>query len=62
MVSSENTSNRPYHFYLEAKNEAKILRDLYHPTIISLFEVVDEPKKVYLFLELCFGGNLFEII
>ena len=43
-------------------NEAEILRDLYHPTIVNVFDVFDEARRLYIFEELCFGGTLSDLI
>ena len=41
------------------KNEIKILTKLDHPNIIRLYEVFEDDKYFYLFIELCSGGSLF---
>ncbi len=42
--------------------EINILRRLDHPNIVKLFEVFDETAYIYLVLELCTGGELFDRI
>jgi len=43
--------------------EVEILKKVKHPNIISLKEVYDEdPKKLYLVMELVTGGELFNKI
>lgn len=39
-------------------NEMNILKKLYHPMIIDIYEVLEEPKKFYLIEELCMGGDV----
>lgn len=39
-------------------NEFNILKKLYHPLIIDIHEILEEPKKLYLIEELCMGGDL----
>ncbi|XP_031850392.1 ovarian-specific serine/threonine-protein kinase Lok isoform X2 [Nomia melanderi] len=43
-------------------NEVKILKALKHPCIIRMEEIVDNPRAVYIVLELMEGGELFERI
>lgn len=38
------------------------MRNLDHPNIIKLFESFEDEKNVYLILELCEGGELFDRI
>jgi len=42
--------------------EVLIMKDLVHPNICKLLETYDEGKKVYLVMELCEGGDVFERI
>lgn len=44
------------------KEEIEIVRLLDHPNIVRLFESFEDRKTVYLVLELCEGGELFERI
>lgn len=39
-------------------NEYNILKKIYHPMIIDIHEVLEEPKKFYLIEELCMGGDV----
>lgn len=39
-------------------NEFNILKKIYHPVIIDIHEVLEEPKKFYLIEELCMGGDV----
>lgn len=43
-------------------NEVKILKRLNHPNIVKLKEEFDQPKKLYLILELVQDGDLFDAI
>jgi len=38
------------------------MRELDHPNIIKLFETFEDSKFVYLVMELCEGGELFDKI
>ena len=40
----------------------EILRKLDHPHIIKLYEYFEDPKNVYLIIEMCNGGELFDKI
>ena len=40
-------------------NEVSIMRQLDHPNIVDLFEVYTTPKKTWLIMELCRGGDLY---
>lgn len=42
--------------------EIKILRRLRHPNIAQLYEVFETSTSIYLILELCSGGELFDYI
>eukprot|EP01068_Selenidium_serpulae_P017663 Selendium_serpulae@DN6395_c1_g1_i3.p1 len=44
------------------KREIQIMKRLDHPNIIKLFEVYEDTKNLYLVLELCTGGELFDRI
>ncbi|KAL8274699.1 hypothetical protein Esti_001414 [Eimeria stiedai] len=44
------------------KREILIMKRLDHPNIIKLFEVYEDEKNLYLVMELCTGGELFERI
>lgn len=44
------------------KMEIDIMRELDHPHIIKLFEVFEDSRFVYLVMELCEGGELFDRI
>lgn len=44
------------------KEEVHILRNMNHPHIIRLYDFFEEPKKYYLVLEICEGGELFDKI
>lgn len=44
------------------KEEIKIMHKLDHPNIIKLYETFEDNKNIYLVLELCTGGELFDKI
>ena len=48
--------------YHRIRSEISILKQLEHPTIIKLFEFFEDDKRVYMVLEKCNGGELFEEI
>jgi len=42
------------------KQEVSIMKSLDHPNIIRLFETFEDHRNVYLVMELCTGGELFD--
>lgn len=48
--------------YANFKTEIEILKQLSHPTIVKIFEYFEDHKRVYIVLEKCDGGELFEEI
>eukprot|EP00742_Colponemidia_sp_Colp-10_P000181 GILJ01000202.1.p1 GENE.GILJ01000202.1~~GILJ01000202.1.p1 ORF type:complete len:469 (+),score=93.72 GILJ01000202.1:43-1449(+) len=44
------------------QNEIEILKSLDHPNIIKLYETFEDSRNVYLVMELCTGGELFDRI
>ena len=44
------------------KTEISILKLVRHKNIIKLYEVIETPKKIYLIMEYCEGGELFDYI
>jgi calcium-dependent protein kinase len=42
------------------REEIEILRTLDHPNVLRLYESFEDGKTVYLVMELCKGGDLFE--
>jgi calcium-dependent protein kinase len=42
------------------KSEIEIMRSIDHPNILKLFETFEDEQNVYLVLEYCEGGELFE--
>lgn len=46
-------------FIDELKNEIDIMRSLDHPNIVRAIETFDYRKQLYIVMEVCSGGNLF---
>jgi len=44
------------------KREVQIMKMMDHPYIIKLYETFEDHKNIYLILELCLGGELFDRI
>jgi len=44
------------------KTEIAIMKMMDHPSIIKLFETFEDPRNIYLAMELCVGGELFDKI
>lgn len=44
------------------QNEINIMRTLDHPNVIKLYEIFDDSQFVYLVMEYCEGGELFDKI
>ena len=42
--------------------EIEILKTLDHPNVIKLYEVYDDERAIYLVMELCTGGELYEYV
>ena len=42
--------------------EIAILKKVNHDQVIRLFEVIDTPQAIYLIMEFCEGGELFDYI
>ena len=41
-------------------DEVDLLRKVDHPNIVEYFETYEEKKNLYLVMELCTGGELFD--
>jgi calcium-dependent protein kinase len=54
-------ADRQYHFE-QLRNEVGVMRAMQHKNIIRLFDVYEDEKDLYLVLELCTGGELFDRI
>lgn len=46
----------------KVKREIKILKMCMHPHIIRLYEVIETPTDIYVFIEYSSGGELFDYI
>ena len=44
------------------QSEISIMKDIDYPNIIRIYEIFDEPKRLYIVMELCNGGELFDQI
>ena len=44
------------------QNEVKLMQQVDHPNIVKYYETYDDSKYIYLCMELCTGGELFEKI
>jgi tRNA A-37 threonylcarbamoyl transferase component Bud32 len=42
-------------------NEIEILKTVYHPNIVQLYETMEDPSTIYLIMELVKGSDLFDI-
>jgi len=60
---SDEVLNLILSYYVSAvKRDLKILRLLMHPHIIRLYEVIDTPSDIYVVMEYCKKGELFDYI
>jgi len=41
-------------------SEINLLRTLHHPSLVPLFQIYEDPECVYLIMEYCEGGELFD--
>eukprot|EP00669_Euglena_mutabilis_P007467 TRINITY_DN2749_c0_g1_i2.p1 TRINITY_DN2749_c0_g1~~TRINITY_DN2749_c0_g1_i2.p1 ORF type:complete len:603 (-),score=214.41 TRINITY_DN2749_c0_g1_i2:534-2342(-) len=43
--------------------EIEIMKSLHHPNVVKMYEVIDDPEsgKVYLIMEFCGGGRIFDM-
>ena len=42
--------------------EIKILKQLHHPNVVQIYEIIETDKDLYLVMEFASGGELFELI
>ncbi|NWY96139.1 CDPK3 kinase, partial [Loxia curvirostra] len=56
-VSKKKLKNIP-----RFRQEIDIMKNLDHPNIVKLFETFEDDEKIYLIMELCTGGELFDKI
>ncbi len=47
---------------MKFRREIEIMKEVQHPHVIRLYETFEDPKYVYLVMELCQGGELFDRI
>jgi serine/threonine protein kinase len=48
--------------YSTLRQEIDVMARLDHPNIIKLFDVFETPNELYIIMELCLGGELFDRI
>lgn len=48
--------------YFKVKKEIEVLKSLHHPSIIKIYEFFEDDKRIYIILEKCDGGELFDMI
>jgi len=48
--------------FQRVENEISILKKVHHKNIIKLYELMESPQKIYLVMEYCEGGELFDYI
>ena len=46
----------------DLKEEMRILHSLDHPNIVKYYEMYDDVKYLYLVMEHCPGGELFDLV
>jgi len=54
-------SERDFHFQ-SLRAEIDVMKTMDHPNIIKFFEVFESPTELYIVMELCTGGELFDRI
>ena len=47
---------------IELQQETEILKDLEHPNIVRIMEIIEDTNKINIVTELCEGGELFDRI
>jgi 5'-AMP-activated protein kinase, catalytic alpha subunit len=48
--------------YERVSREIHILKIVQHPNVVQLYEIIETQKKLYLIMEFCAGGELFDYI
>ena len=48
--------------YIKAQKEISILKKMFHKNIIKLYEIMETGQRLYLVMEFCEGGDLFNYI
>ena len=59
-VAIKTISKKKLHDLHTIRDEIKILSTLDHPNIIKYYETYESPNYIYLVMEYCQGGELFE--
>ena len=57
-IIKKNKVKNPVRF----QQEINIMRELDHPNVLKLFEFFEDNRYIYLVMELCEGGELFDKI
>lgn len=57
ILIKENMTERDY---VRFEHELETMQDLDHPNILKMFELYEDPKRIYLVTELCTGGELYD--
>lgn len=60
--NSPTTQVKRTHILASLRNEVNILKKLKHPSIVKLEEVFEDKERLYLVMEFCSGGELFDRI
>jgi len=42
--------------------EIKILKQVHHPNVVQLYEIIETEKELYLIMEFVYGGELIDYI
>ena len=49
-------------YYIKTQKEISILKKMFHKNIIKLYEIMETAQRLYLVMEFCDGGDLFNYI
>ena len=47
---------------MRISREIKILKQLHHPNVVQIYEIIETEKDLYLVMEHIGGGELFDLI